>query len=478
MIQETTVRITPEEMAVQQQFAKDFQTLADRPKTYHIVTYGCQMNAHDSEKLAGMLEDMGLTCAPTREEADFVLHNTCCIRDNAERKALGNVTWLKEIKKERPHMLIGVCGCMVQEPGMAEKILRQYPFVDVAFGTGNMYQLPELLYRAADTRRRAVAVSEEQSTLIEGLPIRRESAFQAYVTIMYGCNNFCSYCIVPYVRGRERSRTPDDILREVEGLQKQGVQEIMLLGQNVNSYGSDMPGGLTFPKLLHKVSETGIPRIRFMTSHPKDLSDELIREMAENPALCRHLHLPVQSGSNRILQAMNRRYTRESYLEKVEKIRKAAPDVGLTTDVIVAFPGEEDQDFEDTMDLVRFVQYDSAFTFIYSPRTGTRAADMPGRIDPALATERIERLIALQEEMTQKRFAEMIGRTESVLVTGASKRNEQEITGKTSRNISVNFEGGADRIGKIVNVKITAASKTTLKGIIMEGALQHESVSD
>ena len=468
MLREETVRITPEEMEAQRHFAKEFQALADRPRTYHIVTYGCQMNAHDSEKLAGMLEDMGLTCAPSREEADFVLHNTCCIRDNAERKALGNVTWLKEIKKERPEMLIGVCGCMVQEPGMAEKILRQYPFVDVAFGTGNIYQLPELLYRAAATRCRTVAVPEEQSTLIEGLPIRRESPFQAYVTIMYGCNNFCSYCIVPYVRGRERSRTPDDILREVESLQKRGVQEIMLLGQNVNSYGNDAPGGLTFPQLLHKVSETGIPRIRFMTSHPKDLSDELIREMAENPALCRHLHLPVQSGSNRILQAMNRRYTRESYLEKVEKIRKAAPDVGLTTDIIVAFPGETDADFEDTMDLVRTVQYDSAFTFIYSPRTGTRAADMPGRIDPALATERIERLIALQEEMTQRRFAEMIGRTESVLVTGTSKRNENQITGKTSRNISVNFEGSPDLVGKSVPVKITAASKTTMKGQIEE----------
>jgi tRNA-2-methylthio-N6-dimethylallyladenosine synthase len=466
MLREETIRVTPAEMAAQQQFAKEFQALADRPRTYHIVTYGCQMNAHDSEKLAGMLEDMGLTPAPTREEADFVLHNTCCIRDNAERKALGNVTWLKEIKKERPEMLIGVCGCMVQEPGMAEKILRQYPFVDVAFGTGNIHQLPELLYRAASTRRRTVAVPEEQSTLIEGLPIRRESPFQAYVTIMYGCNNFCSYCIVPYVRGRERSRTPDDILREVEALQKQGVQEIMLLGQNVNSYGNDVPGGLTFPQLLRRVTETGIPRVRFMTSHPKDLSDELIAEMAENPALCRHLHLPVQSGSNRILQAMNRRYTRENYLTKVEKIRKAAPDVGLTTDIIVAFPGETDQDFEDTMDLARTVGYDSAFTFIYSPRTGTRAADMPGRIDPALATERIERLIALQEEMTQKRFSEMIGKTESVLVTGASKRNESQITGKTSRNISVNFEGNANLVGKIVPVKITAASKTTLKGII------------
>ncbi|MBR0408267.1 MAG: tRNA (N6-isopentenyl adenosine(37)-C2)-methylthiotransferase MiaB [Clostridia bacterium] len=458
------IHVSEEEMAAQRQFAEEFKQLSGRPQTYYIVTYGCQMNAHDSEKLAGMLEDMGMTAAPAKEEADFVLHNTCCIRDNAERKALGNVTWLKEVKRERPDMLIGVCGCMVQEPGMAEKILRQYPFVDVAFGTGNIHKLPELLYRAAETRRRVVAVPEEQSTLIEGLPIRRESPFQAYVTIMYGCNNFCSYCIVPYVRGRERSRAADDIVREVEQLQKQGVKEIMLLGQNVNSYGNDMPGGVTFPQLLRRVSEMGIPRIRFMTSHPKDLSDELIEEMASNPALCRHLHLPVQSGSNAILQAMNRKYTRESYLEKVEKIRKAAPDVGLTTDIIVAFPGETGQDFEDTMDLVRTVGYDSAFTFIYSPRVGTRAAEMPCRIDPALATERIERLIALQEEMTQKRFAEMIGSTESVLVTGQSKRNETQFTGKTSRNISVNFEGRADMIGQIIPVKITAASKTTLKG--------------
>ena len=283
---------------------------------------------------------------------------------------------------------------------------------------------------------------------------------------MYGCNNFCSYCIVPYVRGRERSRSADDILREVDALQKQGVKEIMLLGQNVNSYGNDVPGSVTFPQLLRRVSQTGIPRIRFMTSHPKDLSDDLIAEMAENPALCRHLHLPVQSGSNRVLSAMNRRYTRESYLEKVEKIRASAPDVGLTTDIIVAFPGETDQDFEDTMDLVRTVGFDSAFTFIYSPRVGTRAADMPGRIDPALATERIKRLIALQEEMTQRRFSEMIGQTESVLVTGQSKRSERQITGKTSRNISVNFEGTADLIGQIVPVKITAAGKTTLKGRI------------
>ena len=464
-----TILISPEEMAQQRAFAREFALRSDRPQTYFIVTYGCQMNAHDSEKLAGMLEEMGMTPAPSREEADFVLHNTCCIRDNAERKALGNVTWLKEIKKERPELLIGVCGCMVQEPGMAEKLLRQYPFVDLAFGTGNIHRLPELLLRAVDTRRRVVAVPDEQSTLIEGLPIRRESPFQSYVTIMYGCNNFCSYCIVPYVRGRERSRSADDILREIEGLQKQGVQEIMLLGQNVNSYGNDVPGGVTFPQLLRRVTQTGIPRVRFMTSHPKDLSDELIAEMAQNPVLCRHLHLPVQSGSNRVLQAMNRRYTRESYLEKVEKIRKAAPDVGLTTDLIVAFPGETDAEFEETMDLVRRVGFDSAFTFIYSPRTHTRAAEMPGRIDPAVATERIERLIALQEEMTARRFREMIGKTESVLVTGQSRRSEKQITGKCSRNISVNFEGDAGLIGRIVPVKITGQSKTTLKGEQLKG---------
>ena len=467
MRNEETIRVTPEEISRQERFAEEFKLLPHRPRTYHIVTYGCQMNAHDSEKLAGMLDEMGMTPSPTRETADFVLHNTCCIRDNAERKALGNVTWLKEIKKERPDMLIGVCGCMVQEPGMADKLLRQYPFVDLAFGTGNIYQLPELLLRAADTRRRVVSVPDEQSTLIEGLPIRRESPFQAYVTIMYGCNNFCSYCIVPYVRGRERSREADDILREVDALQKQGVKEIMLLGQNVNSYGNDVPSGVSFPALLRRVSQTGIPRIRFMTSHPKDLSDELIQEFAENKALCRHLHLPVQSGSNRILEGMNRRYTREAYLEKVEKIRRFAPDVGLSTDIIVAFPGETDQDFEDTMSLVQRVKYDSAFTFIYSPRAGTRAASMPGQIDPKLATERIERLIALQEEMTQKRFAEMIGKTESVLVTGQSKRNDQQITGKTSRNISVNFAGDESLIGSICPVKITAASKTTLKGEII-----------
>ncbi len=468
-IRDQIIPIPQAEIDAQMGYADQFAALSDRPQTYFIVTYGCQMNAHDSEKLAGMLEKMGLALAPSREEADFVLFNTCCIRDNAERKALGNVTWLKEIKKQRPHMLIGICGCMVQEPGMADTLLRRYPFVDVAFGTGNIHRLPELLFKAVENRQRVIAVPQEQSTLIEGLPVRRDSAFQNYVTIMYGCNNFCSYCIVPYVRGRERSRDPKEILKEIEGLQKQGVQEIMLLGQNVNSYGNDNSFGVTFPQLLHQIGKTGIPRVRFMTSHPKDLSDALIEEMAVNPALCHHFHLPVQSGNNRILEMMNRRYTREIYLDRVRKLRAAVPDIGLSTDLIVAFPGETEEEFEDTLALSEEVRWDSAFTFIYSPRVGTKAASLPGQIDPEVSSRRIEKLIRRQDQITSEIFNSLIGTRVNVLVSGNARRDETELTGKSERNISVNFRGTKDLIGTIVPVQITAASKTTLRGEIVKG---------
>ena len=468
-MQEQTLRISEAELAAQREYARLFLSLPDKPLTYYIVTYGCQMNAHDSEKLAGMLDSMGMKPATAREEADFVLHNTCCIRDNAERKALGNVAWLKQIKKERPSMLIGVCGCMVQENGMAEKLLKQYPFVDLAFGTGNIYKLPELLYRAVQTSRRVVSVDEKQSTLIEGLPVRRENEFQAYVTVMYGCNNFCSYCIVPYVRGRERSRSADDIMRDVDALVKNGAQEIMLLGQNVNSYGNDLTDGLSFAKLLNRIGTSGIPRIRFMTSHPKDLSDELIAEIADNRHIMRHFHLPVQSGSNQILEKMNRRYTRERYLERVAALRAAVPDIGITTDLIVGFPGETDTDFEDTLRLVDEVCFDSAFTFIYSPRVGTVAASMADQIAPDIATRRIERLIALQESKTANVFASMLGKTENVLVTGYSRRDHAMLTGKGERNISINFHGLDHDIGHIVPVKITTAGKTTLRATKIEG---------
>ncbi len=460
----STLIISDQEKARQRGFMRDFAALPDRPQTYFIVTYGCQMNARDSETLAGILEEMGMTRAPRREDADFVLHNTCCIRDNAERKALGNVTWLKEIRKQNPSLLIGVCGCMAQEKGMAEKILRQYPFVDLAFGTGNLYQLPELLFRAAATRRRVVVVPDEQSILCESLPVRRGSAFQGYVTIMQGCNNFCSYCIVPYVRGRERSRREDDILREIDALVAGGVKEIMLLGQNVNSYGNDLGDGTNFAHLLRRVAQTGVPRVRFMTSHPKDLSDELIEEMARNPALCPHLHLPVQSGSDAVLAAMNRRYTRGDYVRKVRALRAAVPDIGLTTDLIVAFPGESETDFSDTLSLAREIRFDSAFTFIYSPRNGTKAADMPGRVPPDVATERIERLIALQTDITDEIFESLVGTHEHVLVTGTSRRSERQLTGKSGRNISVNFVGSPGDIGQIVPVVITSAKKNTLIG--------------
>ncbi len=449
-------------------FARRFSELDKRPRTYYIVTFGCQMNAHDSEKLSGLLGMMGMTPASSKEEADLVLHNTCCVRDNAERKALGNATWLKEIKKQRPEMLIGICGCMVQEPGMAERLLRRYPFIDLAFGTGNFYCLPELLWQCVTKAKRVISVPEEQSTVAEGIPALRSSSYQAYVTVMYGCNNFCSYCIVPYVRGRERSRTMKDILLEVDQLQKNGVKEIMLLGQNVNSYGKDLDSPLDFASLLHEVVKSGIPRIRFMTSHPKDLSNRLIEEIARNETICRHFHLPAQSGNDRILQLMNRRYTREQYLERVQALRSAVPGIGITTDLIVAFPGETEEEFEDTLSLTDQVGYDSAFTFIYSPRTGTKAAQMPDRIPEDVASERIERLIRLQEKKTLELFSSLRGTEDTVLITGNSKRDPDMLTGKTGRNISVNFRDNLHHEGDLVRVRITGNGKTTLRGEVIE----------
>ena len=422
------------------------------------------MNAHDSEKLAGMLADMGMTQADDRRSADFVLFNTCCIRDNAERRALGNVTWLKELKKEKPELLIGVCGCMVQQPQMAEKILKQYRFIDLAFGTHNLHRLPSLMLNLLTGKSRVVSITDQETLIAEGLPVKRLNDYHAYITIMYGCDNFCSYCIVPYVRGRERSRRMDDILREAEELVNGGVQEIMLLGQNVNSYGNGSQNGDTFPKLLKALDDLGVPRIRFMTSHPKDLSDDLIEVMANGKHICNHLHLPVQSGNDEILRLMNRRYTRDDYLRKVEKLRAAIPNIGLTTDLIVSFPGETKSQFEDTCSLVDQVGYDAAFTFIYSPREGTRAAQMPGQIPADESTRRIEKLIAQVEASTAKVHQSMIGQREMVLVEGLSKRDATKVSGKGARNITVTLDGTTDDIGKIIPVTITSAAVNTLRG--------------
>ncbi len=451
-------------MQAQQAFADLVKDHEDRPQSYHLVTFGCQMNAHDSENLAGLLEQMGLEPAQEREAADLVLFNTCCIRDNAQRRALGNITWLKEIKKERPGMLIGVCGCMMQQKGMAETVLKQYPFVDIAFGTGNLYRLPEYLYQMVAEKTRVIDVSREESSIAEGLPTIRESAYKAYINIMYGCNNFCSYCIVPYVRGRERSRRAEDILFEAEALVADGVQEITLLGQNVNSFGSDT-SEISFPQLLRRLHDTGIPRIRFMTSHPKDLSDELIAAYADLPNLAPHLHLPVQSGSDRVLQAMNRRYTTADYLDKVSRLRQARPDIGITSDIIVAFPGETREEFEQTLALAEQVRYDSAFTFIYSPRPGTHAAQLPGRIDKQEAQERLHRLNSLQEGISAQVLDSLKGQSQGILVEGRSARRASELAGKCGRNISVNFTGGDDSlIGRIVPVTMTGRGSNTLRG--------------
>ena len=463
------IELPQEEILHQKDLMRQFSLIEDRPKTYCVVTYGCQMNAHDSEKLEGMLFQMGMTQANSREEADFVIFNTCCVRDNAQRRALGNVVWLKELKKKRPEMMVAVCGCMMQQPGMGEQILRQYPFVDLAFGTHNLYRFAQLMLQRVKTRRRVVEVlDDDEGSIPEDLPVRRSSLYHAYITIMYGCNNFCSYCIVPYVRGRERSRASSRILEEARMLKEDGVKEIMVLGQNVNSYGLDVEGELSFAQLLEKLDQIGIERIRFMTSHPKDISDELIDVISRSRHICHSLHLPVQHGNNRVLASMNRKYTRERYLERVASIRRKIPDISLTTDLIVGYPGETEEEFEDTCSLVREVGYDSAFTFIYSPRVGTRAADMDDQIPEEVSSRRIQKLIAVQKENTHQRYAAYIGQVHSVLVDEASKRDESQMAGKNEYNITVNFPGSKDLIGRIVRVRITSSGESTLRGELAE----------
>ncbi len=431
-------------------------------RKYHIVTLGCQMNVRDSETIAGMFDEMGFLPAPSREEADIVLYNTCCVRENAENRALGNVIWLKELKKIKPEMLICVGGCMMQEEGVAQSLEARYPFIDLIFGTHNLHRLPEFLYRALCERQPVVEVAQDSDGVIaEGLPVRRTNRFSAFINVMYGCNNFCSYCIVPYVRGRERSRAVGDILEEARRLVDDGVREITLLGQNVNSYQG---GGGAFADLLYRLDRLGVSRIRFMTSHPKDLSDELIGAYGALSSLCKQLHLPVQAGSDRILTRMNRGYTREKYLRLVEKLRAASPEIGLTSDIIVGFPGETAQEFEETLSLVEAVRFDAAFTFIYSPRPGTRAADMPDDTPAAEKTARIERLIALQRSITAQILKGQVGSVQEVLVEGAAARDKGWISGKTDRGHMVNFPGNIELAGRMADVKIASAGRNTLRG--------------
>ena len=461
-----TRRVPEEEILRQKEIMARVRGMLPAGKKYHIVTLGCQMNVRDSETLAGMLTEMGFTEAATREEADLILYNTCCVRENAENKALGNVIWLKELKKDKPELIICVGGCMTQEEGMAESLIRQYPFIDLVFGTHNAYRFPEYLEKVLSDRVQVFEVLDTGGTICEGLPEKRSNPYFGFVNIMYGCNNFCSYCIVPYVRGRERSREMDDILGECKRLRDAGAREIMLLGQNVNSY---MGGGAKFAELLYRVDALDIPRVRFMTSHPKDLSDELIAAYGELRHLMPNLHLPVQAGNDEILKRMNRHYDREKYLSLVRRLRAVRPDIGLTTDVIVGFPGETEAQFEDTLSLVREVRFDAAYTFIYSPRAGTRAAEMDDPVSMGEKTERIQRLIALQQSITSEVLASQIGQIQPVLVDSVSTRSEQTIGGKTPRAHMVNFPGSAERIGQTVPVRITSAGKNTLRGEAVEG---------
>ena len=426
---------------------------AGRPLTFCVTTFGCQMNARDSEKLTGILEQIGYIEEPEEEKADFVIYNTCTVRENANQRVYGRLGQLGRIKKKNPHMMIALCGCMMQEPEVVEKLKKSYRFVDLIFGTHNIFKFAELLATRMESGRTVIDIWKDTDKIVEDLPVERKYPFKSGVNIMFGCNNFCSYCIVPYVRGRERSRDPKAIIREIEHLVADGVVEVMLLGQNVNSYGKTLEHPITFAGLLKEIEKIeGLERIRFMTSHPKDLSDELIRVMAESKKICRHLHLPVQSGSTRILKMMNRRYTKEGYLELVSRIKKAIPDISLTTDIIVGFPGETEEDFRETLDVVRKVRYDSAFTFIYSKRTGTPAAVMKDQVPEDVVKDRFNRLLGEVQDISAEVCAVHEGTVQTVLVESVNDHDSSLVTGRLSNNLLVHFPGDASMIGKFYQV--------------------------
>ena len=425
-----------------------------KKKTYHVVTFGCQMNARDSEKLAGILERIGYTETDT-EDADFVIYNTCTVRENANLRVYGRLGQMKRTKQRHPDMLIALCGCMMQEPLVVDKIRKSYRHVDIIFGTHNIFKLAELIQTRLNTGKMVVDIWKDTNQIVEDLPNERKYSFKTGVNIMFGCNNFCSYCIVPYVRGRERSREPKDIIREIERDVADGVKEVMLLGQNVNSYGKNLENPISFAKLLQEIEKIeGLERIRFMTSHPKDLSDELIAVMGQSKKICRHLHLPLQSGSSRILKLMNRKYTKESYLDLVDRIRKGCPDISLTTDIIVGFPGETEEDFLETMDVVEKVGFDSAFTFIYSKRTGTPAASMENQVPEDVVKDRFDRLLKLVQQKASEASARFTGSVQKVLVEDVNEHDETMVTGRMSNNLLVHFKGTPDLIGQIVDVHL------------------------
>lgn len=422
-----------------------------------VNTFGCQMNARDSEKLIGILKEIGYEITE-EENCDFVLFNTCTVRENANTRVYGRLGQLKNYKKKNPHMMIALCGCMMQEPHVVEKIKTTYRYVNLIFGTHNIYKFAELIYTSFQSERLLIDIWKDTDKIVEDLPNERKFPFKTGINIMFGCDNFCTYCIVPYVRGRERSRNPKDIIREIEQHVAGGVKEVMLLGQNVNSYGKNLEEPVTFAELLAEVEKIdGLERIRFMTPHPKDLSDDLIEVMSESKKICHHIHLPLQSGSTKLLAKMNRKYTKEQYLNLVAKIKERIPDVSLTTDIIVGFPGETEEDFSDTLDVVKQAEFDSAYTFIYSKRTGTPAALMEDQIPEAVVKQRFDRLLALIQEISAERTQKHVGTVQSVLVESMNEQDENLVTGRLENNSVVHFKGDKTMIGSIYNVKLLEA---------------------
>jgi len=461
-----TSNISAAEMAKQRGFIEkcaEINARRESPPTAHVHTFGCQQNVSDGEKIKGMLAEMGCGFSDSPGGADIIIFNTCAVRGNAEDRVFGNLGALKHEKRRNPNVIIGVCGCMVQQEHIVEKIKRSFPHVDLVFGTNALHTLPELIYRQLTEKKREFYVPGGDGVIAEGLPIRRENALKASIPIMYGCNNFCTYCIVPYVRGRERSRKTEDIIAEAENAVRNGAKELLLLGQNVNSYGKEH--GTDFPELLRAVNDIdGEFRICYMSSHPKDATRELIDTVAECEKVTRHFHLPVQSGSSRVLELMNRHYTREDYLKIAEYIRERIPDAALTSDIIVGFPGETRGDFEETLSLIREVRFDSLFTFIYSPRKGTKAAAMP---DPVSAEEKGEwfrELLDVQGGIGWDMYEKYVGKTFRVLCEGEGRTDPSLLTGKTPQDVIVDFDGGRELIGEFVDVKIERAFQWALVG--------------
>lgn len=437
-------------------------------KRYLIKTYGCQMNVHESEKIAGQLQTLGYEETQTAEDADVIVFNTCCVRENAEQHAFGNIGMYKKLKKEKKDLVIAVCGCMTQQGEFAKKLSATFPFVDVIIGTYNIDEFGKILQKTVDTKKRVVEILDKNGDICEEITPYRSSYPNAWVNIAYGCNNFCTYCIVPYVRGRERSRLPENVVDEVKNLVNEGYKEITLLGQNVNSYGHDLKNDVGFASLLDEIGKIeGKFRLRFMSNHPKDLTEDVIEAIKRNPHACHAIHLPVQSGSNRILSLMNRRYSVEKYLSQIESIRKIIPDCAITTDIIVGFPTETEEDFIDTVKLVETVKFDGAFTFVYSKREGTKAAIMDDQIDPEIQKDRIMRLIDVQNELNRKESLTYVGKTVEILVEDFDEKKNSYM-GRDERGKMAYFSCDENVIGKFVNVKITSAGGMSLMGEIIE----------